>query len=204
MRGAGGAPILFGIALNGVVFDPGTAEWWNDDSSSGWHIEAIGPKQQLGIDANNAHVQPPTGTYHYHGVPRELTKRLAGDKPGERMVQIAWAADGFPVYVNWGYSDASNASSPVKQLKPSYRLKQGPRPKQANGPNGTYDGTFVEDYEYVKDFGDLDDCNGRFGVTPEFPSGTYYYVLTDSYPYVPRQLRGIPDESFRKGPPRQH
>ena len=26
--------------------------------------------------------------------------------------------------------------------------------------------------------GDLDECNGRFGSTPEYPQGTYYYVST--------------------------
>src|SRR6266581_3423282 len=30
----------FGVALNGVVFDPGTAEFWKDDPSSGWRLEA--------------------------------------------------------------------------------------------------------------------------------------------------------------------
>ena len=44
--------------------------------------------------------------------------------------------------------------------------------------------------------------DGRFGVTPEFPGGTYYYVLTNKYPFVPRLLHGVPDDSFkRKGPP---
>jgi len=27
---------LFGVAVNGVVFDPGAAEWWRDDRTSGW------------------------------------------------------------------------------------------------------------------------------------------------------------------------
>src|ERR1041385_5518137 len=36
----GSPPLLFGVALNGVVFDPTTAEWFRDDPSTGWHIEA--------------------------------------------------------------------------------------------------------------------------------------------------------------------
>ena len=53
-------------------------------------------------------------------------------------------------------------------------------------PLGTFDG----DHVYVAGSGDLDDCNGRTGVTPEFPHGTYYYIITDSYPYIGRCLKG--------------
>ena len=33
-------------------------------------------------------------------------------------------------------------------------------------------------------------CNGRSGVTPEFPKGTYHYYATDSYPYLQRCVKG--------------
>ncbi|MFN7138259.1 MAG: YHYH protein [Limisphaerales bacterium] len=86
----------------------------------------------------------------------------------------------------------------LKNLKSSYQLKRSERP---NGPGGKHDGTFVQDYEYVAGSGDLDECNGRFGVTPEFPEGTYYYVLTEDFPFIPRKFKGTPDSSFmRKGP----
>ena len=199
--GRGSPPILFGVALNGVVFDPGTAEWWRNDPSAGWHIDALGPRVQLGVDSEHAHVQPPSGMYHYHGVPTALVDRLAGDQTGKRMVQIAWAADGYPVYALWGYTDPKDERSAVKTLKSSYRLKQGERPGERKGPGGKFDGTYNEDYEFVAGSGDLDEFNGRSGPTPEFPGGTYYYVVTAKYPFVPRQIRGVPDESFRKGPP---
>jgi hypothetical protein len=48
--------------------------------------------------------------------------------------------------------------------------------------------------------GDLDECNGRTGPTPEFPGGTYHYVLTDDFPFVPRLWRGTPDGSFLRRP----
>ena len=44
-------------------------------------------------------------------------------------------------------------------------------------------------------------CNGRSGVTAEYPGGTYHYVITASYPFVPRCFAGTPDASFQKGPP---
>lgn len=46
-------------------------------------------------------------------------------------------------------------------------------------------GHFIEDYDYLGDLGrtqgidfDLNECNARFCVTPEFPHGTYAYFLT--------------------------
>ncbi len=197
----GHPPLLFGVALNGVVFDPTTAEWFRDDVTTGWHIEAIGTRPMLGIDSSNAHVQPPTGTYHYHGVPVGLVGKLAGKDAGRTMIQIGWAADGFPAYAIWGYADASDPKSPLKELKSSYRLKSGNRPTDKNSPGGKYDGTYTQDYEFVEGSGDLDEANGRKGVTPEFPNGTYYYVLTEKYPMVPRWFKGTPDDSFRHKPP---
>ena len=187
---------LFGVALNGVPFDPGAAEWWNNDPGSGWQYEALSGKINLGMDQNNAHVQP-NGAYHYHGLPLGLIEKL-GD--GKRMVLIGYAADGFPIYEQYGYTDANNASTAIKRVRSSYQIRKGTRP---NGPGKSFDGTFVEDYEYVSGAGDLDQCNGRIGVTPEYPKGIYHYFITAEYPFIPRCYRGTPDPSFRKrpGPP---
>jgi hypothetical protein len=186
----------FGIAINGVLFDPGANEWWNRDRNSGWQYEPMTGHLNLGVDENNAHVQP-SGAYHYHGLPLGLLANIKGAQ--ERMVLIGWAADGFPIYAPWAYTDAKDAKSPLKPMKASYRLKAGERP---GGPGGNYDGTFVADFEFVVGAGDLDECNGRWGVTPEFPGGTYEYFVTKDFPFIPRLFRGIPDASFqRRGPP---
>jgi hypothetical protein len=186
----------FGIAVNGVVFDPFAAEWWDNDPNSGWQFEPQFLDGKLGVDDSNAHVQP-TGAYHYHGIPHGLVKKLSGGK--EKMVLLGWAADGFPIYNQMAYSDAKNTNSPLKQMKPSYKVKKGTR---SGGPGGEYDGRFVADWEYVKGVGDLDESNGRFGKTPEFPAGTYYYLLTETFPFIPRYYKGSPDQSFaRRGPP---
>lgn len=185
-----------GVALNGIPFDPGTAEIWKNDPRSGWHIEAIvGDRKGLGLDQNNAHVQP-NGAYHYHAVPVGLVQVLGGDT--NRITLLGYAADGFPIYGPLGYSKATDPASVLKELKPSWQLKQGTRPSGASGPGGTYDGTYREDYEFVSGSGDLDEANGRVGVTPEYPEGTYYYVATDSFPFYPRELRGTPDKSFQR------
>lgn len=192
----------FGVALNGVPFDPGAAEWWRGDPRSGWQVEALGPGVRLGIDESHAHVQP-NGAYHYHGVPTGLLAELGAD--GSSMVQLGWAADGFPIYGPWGHVDAMDAASPLVPLDPSYRLQSGTRPDGEAGPGGAFDGRYVQDHRYVEGAGDLDACNGRQGVTPEFPRGTYAYYLTEAYPFVPRCFVGTPDASFRLprggGPP---
>jgi hypothetical protein len=183
---------LWGVALNGVPFDPGTAEFWRNDPSLGWRYEAIGGSMDLGLDAANAHVQP-SGAYHYHGIPAPLVEGKQG------MVLLGYAADGFPIYNELCPPDPQDLKSGLKKMQPSWALKSGARPD--GGPEGNYDGRFTADFEYVAGTGDLDENNGREGVTPEYPEGTYYYVLTSRFPYVPRSWAGTPDDSFkRRGP----
>lgn len=183
----------FGVALNGVPFEPGTAEFWNENQN--WNYEAQGGTINLGLDTNNAHVQP-NGAYHYHGLPTGLMQKLGGD--GSKMLLVGYAADGFPIYTSYGHNVATDAKSPLKKMRSSYRLKPGQRPGEPNDPGGKYDGQFTADYQYTKDNGDLDECNGRFGVTPEYPQGIYHYYITEEFPFVSRFWRGTPDWSFQK------
>ncbi|MGB0599905.1 MAG: YHYH protein [Rubripirellula sp.] len=187
----------FGVAVNGVPFDPGAAEFY--DGEPGWQYEPLSGAINLGIDMSHAHVQP-TGKYHYHGLPTGLIESVRVEA-GSHSPLIGWAADGFPIYAVFGYSDPKNAASPVQKLTSSYRLKKGNRPG-GDAPGGKYDGTFLRDYEYVQGAGDLDECNGRFTVTPEFPDGTYAYFMTEQWPVVPRNYRGTPSPDFRHGPSR--
>ena len=150
----------------------------------------------FGIDLNHAHVQP-TGEYHYHDMPEKLIDKL---NKGQTMTLVGWAADGFPMYARYGYSKANDANSSIKVLTSSYRLKLTPdagRPAVSLYPLGT----FRQDYEYVEGLGDLDECNGRAGVTPEFPTGIYYYAITDSYPYIQRCVKGTATGGGAPPPP---
>ncbi len=178
-----------GVAVNGVPFDPGAAEFWMGDPGFGWNYEALGGAVPLGLDENHAHVQP-TGAYHYHGLPTLLLSDL-GVKASAHSPIVGWAADGFPIYALYGYSDPKDSNSSIAEVKSSYQLKSGQRPG-GQEPDGDYDGAFVQDYDYVAGKGDLDECNGRFVVTPEFPDGTYAYFLTNDWPVIPRLLRGEP------------
>ena len=184
-----------GYILNGVKVDAATAGTCGNtggsscglvNNSGPWSIEALGQTAfNFGTDSNNAHVQP-NGAYHYHGVPEGFVTSL---KKGAAMTLIGWAADGFPIYARYGFSVATDASSSVRAMTSSYRLKSAP---DANRPSTTTYamGTFSQDYQYIANSGDLDECNGRTGITPEFPSGTYHYFATDSYPYLQRCIKG--------------
>lgn len=164
---------IVGVALNGIPFEPGTAEFWNGDRSSKLNYEALSGEINLGLDQHNAHVQP-NGMYHYHGIPTALIDR--------ELTLVGYAADGFPMYV-----------SKKKKYFSSYVLRQGNRP---NGDKGPYDGTFTSDYVYIHGEGNLDNCNGtEIG-------GQYGYVITKEFPHLPRCLYGTADKSFnkRRGP----
>lgn len=199
--------VLFGVALNGVPFDPGTAEIWSptgrvrgpDAPRDGWRYEALTGNIDLGLDDHNAHVQP-TGAYHYHALPVGVYEKAAGQSASEvpdQMVLIGYAADGFPIYGVYAHQDPHDPASPLVQPASSYRIKDGNRPPEsATSPGGEHDGTFVQDWEYVQDLGNLDEHHGQHGVTPEYPDGTYYYLITAEYPFIPRSLYGTPDRSF--------
>jgi len=94
-------------------------------------------------------------------------------------------SDGRSSLPTWAI-DAGHGDSPVND--------------SATGPNVDADfpmGWYLQDYDYLGHLGftqgvhfDLDDSNGRWCVTPEFPLGTYAYFVTldtsnePAYPYV--------------------
>jgi hypothetical protein len=191
-----GRGAFFGVAINGVPFEAGTAEFWNGQRQ--WNYEAMSGFIDLGLDDHHAHVQP-GGVYHYHGLPTGLIAKLGGDESAMRL--LGYAADGFPIYSSIGHAVAKDAQSPLRRMRSSYRLRAGERPGAPDGPGGKYTGEFTADYEYVPGSGDLDECNGRVGVTPEYPEGIYHYYLTEEFPHTPRLWRGTPDSSFMKRGP---
>lgn len=191
----GGPRGVTGHILNGIKIDAGTGGTCDDSGAScslggnvgRWRIEALGQTSfNFGTDDNNAHVQP-SGEYHYHGMPEGFIAKQGGNS--STMTLIGWAADGFPIYARYGYSTADDAGSEVITMSGSYQLVStvsANRPSTANLPLGT----FQQDWEYVEGSGDLDECNGRVGVTPEFPNGIYHYYATDTYPYFQRCVKG--------------
>ena len=86
---------------------------------------------------------------------------------------IGWSDDGNPIYGGFGYEDPEDDNSPIIALNTGYKLDPinvlG-RPSLATYPAGF----FVQDYQYTGR-GDLDQYNGRYCRTPEFPNGVYAY-----------------------------
>lgn len=118
---------------------------------------------------------------------------------GRHSPLLGFALDGYPVYGPWGF----DAHGELHRMRSSYRLRA--ITERTSWPGGTqltpaqYGppvsasfplGTFAEDYEYVPGSGDLDQYNGRFARTPEFPQGTYAYFLSTgdagrtAFPYL--------------------
>ena len=107
---------------------------------------------------------------------------------------IGWAYDGHPIYGPYGYEDPQNQNPYNSYIQPSssYRIKTS----RASILSGLTDpmGTFIEDYEYVEGLGELDQYNGRYCVTPEYPNGVYAYFCTID------GVSGIPKFPYFVGP----
>jgi len=139
----------------------------------------------------------PNGEYHHHVNPKCLYN--AADSSVHSPI-IGYAFDGFPIYGAWTYTNA-NGTGPLKRMTPSYQLRNIiDRTTLPNGSPASFPGPaistqfplgcFMQDYEFIAGSGDLDIHNGRYCITPEYPSGTYaYFVTIDSvlnpvYPYT--------------------
>ncbi len=96
---------------------------------------------------------------------------------------IGWSYDGCPIYGPYGYESPSAANGgKVVQMRSGYNGYDGDTIQvKPNRPNVSIFplGFFVEDYDFI-DNGHLDEFNGRFCKTPEFPQGVYAYFLTVS------------------------
>lgn len=109
---------------------------------------------------------------------------------------LGWSLDGYPIYGPYGYSLPLDCNSLVRPMTSGYKTYDIPEEVNARVVDGAVDteayplGIFVQDYYYAGT-GDLDVHNGRYCVTPEYPSGTYaYFCSADSttqeptFPYV--------------------
>ena len=180
-----------------------------------WNRDAI-PAERKGFDCAKAH--PAMGNYHHHQNPsafkldRVVVSTICSlyDADGLYVIDttkhsplIGYAYDGFPIYGAYAYKNV-NGTGGIARIKSSYslrnittRMTSPAGTVVSSGPNvsTTYPlGYFREDYQYTAtsaatpDF--LDEHNGRFCVTPEYPNGIYCYFSTvdanwnSAYPYV--------------------
>ena len=185
-----------GVWSNGVsIFNAKDAFTYNNQGI--WHQNAVLVE---GPSFDNCLGHPaPNGEYHHH-----LNPTCLYDDGAETVHApiIGYAFDGFPIYGAYGFTN-TNGTGAIKRMESSYQVRNitsrttlpdgttlnisqyGPA-VSANYPLGYY----IEDYEYVSGSGDLDEHNGRYCITPDYPLGTYaYFVTIDAqlngvYPYV--------------------
>ena len=120
------------------------------------------------------------------------------DDGTEHSPIIGWANDGNPIYGPYGYSDPLDSDSTIKLVESGYVVDSS---TVTNRPSTFSSGFFVNDYRYDGS-GDLDQYNGRFCKTPEFPNGVYAYFASVSstnfsaeFPYfVGDQYRSLPSD----------
>jgi len=180
-----------------------------------WNRDAV-VAERAGFDCAKAH--PAMGNYHHHQNPSafnlDLTviSNICSTYPADGLYVIdstkhspliGFAYDGYPIYGACGYKNTDGTGGIVR-MKSSFSLRNiTNRTTYANGAsvtpgppvNSTYPlGYFREDYQYnptssaTPDY--LDEHNGRFCKTPEFPNGTYCYFTTvnaswnSAYPYA--------------------
>lgn len=206
----------FGIARNGVIFAPAPATpFIFENQNTGqfnweWVFEPInnqGDGQDLvSLDCASAHTGPQG--YHYHGDMYEYVENIV---PGittettapEAIIPIGWAADGFPILYRYGPDE----NGKIVALQPSFQLRPGLRPGDGiTAPCGPYNGKYTRDYEYICGKGELDECNGiAREVTIQTSEGeetfSYFYVITATFPQVPRCLKGRVSPTFDNGNP---
>ena len=124
------------------------------------------------------HSAGPNG-YHYHydanciywepGTNEDMSDYDMSKIPtNQHSPIVGWAFDGFPIYGMYGFDDDGQT---IRTISSSYVIERS----QDGGDQG-YNG--IDDWNYADGVGDLDECNGRFGPTPEFPEGIYHYVST--------------------------
>lgn len=179
-----------------------------------WNRDAV-IAEKPGFDCSKGH--PAQGNYHHHQNPSAFDLDLVVvstvcnlyDADGLYAIDstqhsplIGYAYDGFPIYGAYAYQNTDGTGGIVR-MKSGYQLRNiTTRTTHADGtdvPDGpdvdaTYFlGYFREDYEFLQHPGQddyLDEHNGRFCVTPEYPNGIYCYFATvdenwnSAYPYV--------------------
>lgn len=182
-----------GVAVDGVsIFSETTSQSYNtsNDNHNGgdgvWNEDAWMDEAWSLDSSGNGHSNA-GGKYHYHASPIKL---YSGISNGHSPI-IGWGLDGVPIYGPYGYSDSLDANSSVVRMETGYQLRNiTDRTTLADGTVLTSDyygpsisayelGTYVEDYEHVVGLGHLDEHNGRWCVTPEYPSGIYAYFVTE-------------------------
>ncbi|MES2765061.1 MAG: YHYH protein [Bacteroidota bacterium] len=180
-----------GVWKNGVsIFNAKDAFSYNNQKI--WNQDAL-PNEGASFDECLGHPAP-NGEYHHHVNPTCLYDDRDSSK---HSPLIGYAFDGFPIYGAYAFKNADGTGA-ITRMRTSYRLRNiSDRTTLADGTQlslAQYGpainaqnplGKFIEDYEFLKDLGDLDEYNGRICKTPEYPDGIYAYFVTIDENHAP-------------------
>lgn len=201
----------------GATFDPGYAHQENSGTHH-YHANPVALRYLLGD-----HVEFNPVTKIYTESPNAVTKH----SPILGWVRDGYPVYGPYGYANAtnpasglarmrsgyvlrnGQSNTANLTVTGRSTIPQWAVRAYNVSASQSGPavSTTYPlGRYMEDNDYLGDLGythgvhfDLDEYNGRFCVTPEFPGGTYAYFVsissngTPAYPYnIGRSYCGNP------------
>ena len=172
-KGSGVCPFwVFGVAINGLEFDPIANEFFRNTSTGQLNRDVEPERSFTKREPRIGHERRSRSTQWQVPLSRRSVKFIEqlGITSTQHSPIVAYAADGFPVYYRYVYASDAKARSltwhRASNLKPDRRPGDG-----VSAPNGAYDGTYTQDYEFRAGVDCiLDECNGRFGPTPDFPS----------------------------------
>ena len=114
-----------------------------------------------------------------HGYSSDIAGEFKDDGSKHSPI-IGWAYDGNPIYGPYGYTNNTQLGPSVGILTSGYKLDTSKVFDRPDHIGEFVPGFFVEDWHYDPDLGDLDDHNGRFCKTDEFPNGVYAYFASVS------------------------
>jgi hypothetical protein len=143
-----------------------------------------GSKKEFGLQYTHTYAPRPlrqsvlSTTYRYGDVIYTEDLKLSNGREQDSKAHspiIGWAYDGNPIYGPYGYQRIDGGD--VVILKSGYTIKTADKLKYRPSSSTYPIGFFVEDYEFTSS-GDLDEYNGRFCTTPEYPNGIYAYFCT--------------------------
>jgi hypothetical protein len=206
-----------GVWLNGVsIFNAEDAHSYNNLGV--WYQNALffegnSFDECLGHPASN-------GEYHHHVNPTCLYDDL--DDQNHSPI-IGYSFDNFPIYGAYANSNTEGTGDIIR-MESSYQLRTVENRTTLSdgtvlnsndyGPdiNNQFPlGAYIQDYEFIENSGDLDEFNGRFCVTPEYPNGTYAYFVTINenhdpvYPFtIGPYYYGVAQGSGNLGPQSGH
>ena len=135
-------------------------------TSDGWH--STGDPADIGT---TSYVYGNGISYYIDGSEVSYTAYLSGFSTATtRQLRIAVRVDAPTALYVFSYASSGRG---IRSVQDGYIL-----------------GDLVEDYIYDSAQGTLDEYNGKFGPTPEYPNGTYAYYMTENssgepvYPYA--------------------